>query len=283
MQEVRRLFNADKAGHTGSLDPLATGMLPICLGEATKLSGLLLDSDKRYLAQVRLGSKTTTGDAEGEVIAQSDAELASIDAFLAVLPRFLGDIEQVPPMYSALKHEGRRLYELARAGEVIERPARRIRIHELKLLGLTAGELSIEVRCSKGTYIRTLAEDLAEATGQCAHLSGLRRLSVEPFGGSRMWTWPELEHEALGGFTALDACLLPPSAGVAGWSQVRLESADLLRLSRGQVLQLPGTIPPPPAGMLAVLDLQGRLCAMAEADSTGRISPRRWLGGEVLA
>ena len=283
LQEIRRLFNADKAGHTGSLDPLASGMLPICFGEATKLSGLLLDSDKRYLASVRLGQKTATGDAEGAVIAHSDAGLVSLEAMLEVASRFIGDIQQIPPMYSALKHQGRRLYELARAGEEIERPARHIRIHELKLLALDAGELRIEVACSKGTYIRTLAEDLAAAVGQFAHLSCLRRLSVKPFCHHRMWTLAELEALAPEGFGALDACLLPIRCGVAGWAEVELEPADLLRLARGQTVQVAGPARALAPGEVAVLDGQGLLRAIAKMDEVGLLSPRRWLGGEILA
>ena len=283
LQEVRRLFNAEKAGHTGSLDPLASGMLPICFGEATKLSGLLLDSDKRYRARIRLGQKTTTGDAEGEVIAQSDASLVAMDTLLAAAPQFVGEIQQIPPMYSALKHEGRRLYELARAGEVIDRPARAIRIHELKLLSLDAGELSIEVACSKGTYIRTLAEDLAAAVGQCAHLSGLRRVSVNPFCQHRMWTWAELEAIAQKGLGALDACLLPIRCGVAGWPEIQLEQADLVHLAQGRAVQMADLARAFAPGEVAVLDGQGLLRAIARMDEAGLLSPRRWLGGEVLA
>ncbi|MGQ0529949.1 MAG: tRNA pseudouridine(55) synthase TruB [Panacagrimonas sp.] len=283
LQEVRRLFNADKAGHTGSLDPLASGMLPICFGEATKLSGLLLDSDKRYVAHIRLGQKTTTGDAEGAVIAQSEPGLVSLVDLHAVVPRFVGDIRQIPPMYSALKHQGRRLYELARAGEEIERPARHIRIHELKLLALEAGELSIEVACSKGTYIRTLAEDLAAAVGQCAHLSGLRRLEVHPFGRQRMWAWAELEALAAAGLGTLDACLLPMRCGLAGWPEIYLEQADLVRLARGQAVQVTDVAKTTAPGEVAVLDAGGLLRAIAKLDRAGRLSPARWLGGEILA
>ena len=159
LQIVRRLYNADKAGHTGSLDPLATGLLPVCLGEATKLCGYLLDADKRYRARVRLGARTSTGDAEGEVVATSDPALASRAALEAAIPRFLGEIEQVPPMHSALKRDGQPLYRLARAGIEVERAPRRVRIRELRLLDWNGTEFEFEVACSKGTYVRTLAED----------------------------------------------------------------------------------------------------------------------------
>ncbi|MGH8431877.1 MAG: tRNA pseudouridine(55) synthase TruB, partial [Solimonas sp.] len=195
LQRVKRLFRAEKAGHTGNLDPLATGLLPICFGQATKLCGHLLDSDKRYLARVKPGEKTTTGDTEGEVIQRSDAGLLSREALEAVLPAFTGTIRQVPPMYSALKHQGQRLYELAREGVEVERQPREVAIHELRLTAFEPGGFELDVRCSKGTYIRTLAEDLAAALGQCAHLVALRRTEVAPFEGA-IRTWEDLQAAA---------------------------------------------------------------------------------------
>ncbi|PJC02436.1 MAG: tRNA pseudouridine(55) synthase TruB, partial [Gallionellales bacterium CG_4_9_14_0_8_um_filter_59_50] len=181
LQKVRRLFRAEKAGHTGTLDPLATGLLPICFGEATKFTHALLDADKRYLATLRLGQRTTTGDAEGEVVAQR-AVAVTADQLRQVLAAFTGEIQQLPPMYSALKHQGKPLYEYIRQGETVERAARPVVIHELALQRWAGDELVLDVRCSKGTYVRTLAEDIGEALGCGAHLTGLRRSGIGDFG-----------------------------------------------------------------------------------------------------
>ncbi|MGD8696311.1 MAG: tRNA pseudouridine(55) synthase TruB, partial [Gammaproteobacteria bacterium] len=184
LQRVRGIYQARKAGHTGSLDPLASGMLPICLGEATKISGFLLNAPKTYEVVARLGSRTDTGDSEGKVIEQADWSGISLESVRSALADFRGDIEQVPPMYSALKHEGRRLYTLARQGQVVDRPARRVTIYRIEAVALEDGELSLEVCCSKGTYIRTLAEDIAEALGSVAHVIHLRRTGVGGLDGA---------------------------------------------------------------------------------------------------
>jgi len=181
LQEVRRLFNANKAGHTGALDPLATGLLPLCFGEATKVSALMLDDDKRYQVTVQLGVMTDTGDAEGVVIDTKPAPVLTLADIETCLQKFTGAIEQVPPMYSALKHQGKKLYELAREGITIERKARNIHIYELILLGHTPEQLTLEVACSKGTYIRSLAEDLGHALGTCGTVTALRRLGAGQF------------------------------------------------------------------------------------------------------
>lgn len=273
LQRVRRLFRAEKGGHTGSLDPLATGMLPICFGQATKLCGYLLDSDKRYIARARLGERTATGDAEGEVVARSDAAGLTREALERVLPSFLGPIRQVPPMYSALKHQGQRLYQLAREGVEIERAPREVTIHALNLTAFGSGSFEIDVRCSKGTYIRTLAEDIAAAAGQCAHLAGLRRLQVSPFDAAMM-TWEELEAQAAGGDSALDACLLDASVAVGDWPQVRLDQDRAHFMAHGQAVRVAAA---PKSGRAAVLDLQGKLLGIAEVDADGMLAPRRWL------
>ncbi len=181
LQKVRGIFQARKAGHTGSLDPFATGMLPICLGEASKTAAFMLEAGKRYRATARLGVATSTGDLDGEIIQTCPLPAIDPGSLTQVLQRFTGEIEQVPPMYSALKHEGRPLYEYARAGIVIERPARTITIHHLQLMDWQPPDLTFDVHCSKGTYIRTLAEDIATALDCCAHLVALRRTLVEPF------------------------------------------------------------------------------------------------------
>ena len=283
LQQVRRLFQAEKAGHTGSLDPLATGMLPICFGEATKLCGLLLDSNKRYVARARLGQKTTTGDAEGNVIETSDTSQLRREAFDSIKPQFLGPISQVPPMYSALKHEARRLYELARAGEEVERAPRDVVIHELQLGALEEDQMDVTVACSKGTYIRTLVEDIAAAAGQCAHLAALRRVSVHPFDDLRVWTMPELEEIAARGLPALDELLLPMSAAVADWPQVRLMPELLVRMYRGQPVKCPETPVSAVENDVAVMDQAGVLRAIGRWDGGGQLCPRRWLGGQISA
>jgi len=181
LQEVRRLFNANKGGHTGSLDPMATGLLPLCFGEATKVSAMMLDDNKRYQAIVKLGVMTDTGDAEGQVIEQKPVPELSTEIINDCLNTFVGEIDQVPPMYSALKHNGKKLYELAREGIVIERKARRITIFELKLLNSTSDTLTLDVACSKGTYIRSLAEDIGHKLGCGGTIIGLRRTQSGQF------------------------------------------------------------------------------------------------------
>src|SRR5512134_3326283 len=180
LQAAKRLYRAEKAGHAGTLDPLASGLLPIMFGEATKFSQLVLDADKEYLARARLGVTTRTGDAEGEVLERRPVRIDA-DAVERALPAFRGEIEQVPPMYSALKHRGRPLYVLARRGESIERAPRRVRVHELEMLGLDGDTLELRVLCSKGTYIRTLVEDIGRALGCGAHLASLRRIAASGF------------------------------------------------------------------------------------------------------
>ena len=216
LQEVRRLFNANKAGHTGSLDPLATGLLPLCFGEATKVSALMLDDDKRYRVTVQLGVMTDTGDAEGVVIDTKPVPDLSIADIGLCLEAFTGEIEQVPPMYSALKHQGKKLYELAREGKTIERPARRIHIFELTLLDFADDRLTLEVGCSKGTYIRSLAEDIGHALGCCGTVAALRRLSAGQFSIAEARTIEELsamdEQDLLNSLIAVDKPLaaIPP-------------------------------------------------------------------------
>ncbi|MGQ0621605.1 MAG: tRNA pseudouridine(55) synthase TruB [Panacagrimonas sp.] len=277
LQDVRKLFRADKAGHTGSLDPLATGMLPVCFGEGTKLCGLLLDSAKRYTATARIGRTTTTGDAEGEVIRRSDPSNLQRADIEAVRSRFLGRISQVPPMYSALKVEGRRLYELARAGQEVERAPREVWIESLDLIEFESDRLVIDVRCSKGTYIRTLVEDLLDALGQCAHLSALRRTEVRPFESQTLWTMDAL---AALGPESLDRALLPLVSAVRQWPSTTLDAQSLRLMSRGQAVRSPAaTGEVSEQGDIAILDAAGALKAIACRDREGRLAPRRWLGG----
>lgn len=274
LQAVRRLYQAGKAGHTGSLDPLATGLLPICFGQATKLSGFLLGGDKRYVVRARLGEKTATGDREGVVTARSDPGELEKAALEALLPRFTGAIAQVPPMYSALKREGRPLYELARAGVEVERTAREVTIRELRLLEFGQGEIKLSVSCSKGTYIRTLVEDLAAAVGQCAHVIELRRIGAAPFDDRSLVSLDEVERAAADGAPALDALLLPTAAALSDWPKVQITEERAAYLGQGQAVRVAGA---PKAGLVAVVDATGRLLGIAEPNADGLLAPRRWM------
>ena len=237
LQQARRLFRARKAGHTGSLDPLASGLLPVCFGQATKISGMLLDADKTYQVTAALGSRTATGDAEGEVVETRPVPPLDAVAIDAVFERFTGPIEQVPPMYSALKQEGRRLYELARKGIEVPREPRSVRIHSLHRTGWDGQTLEFEVRCSKGTYVRTLVEDMAVALGTVGHVAALRRTQLGPFRDERMWTLPELEALAReGGEAALDAVLHGPDIAVQHWPEVVLGEAEQAYVLQGQAV-----------------------------------------------
>lgn len=273
LQRVRRLYQAAKAGHTGSLDPLATGLLPICLGEATKISGYLLDADKHYAVRAKLGERTSTADCEGELTAQSDAAAVQRADLEILLPRFTGPQKQVPPMVSALKHEGERLYVLARRGETVHREPRDIIIHELRLTGFELPYFELDVRCSKGTYIRSLVEDLAAAIGQVAHVTVLRRLGLAPFNQPEMLTWERLEQVATTGLAALDALLLPPAAALAHRACVHVDGEQARRLAQGQAVRLAQ----PVSGEVAALDAFGTLLGIGVGDKEGKLAPRRWL------
>jgi tRNA pseudouridine55 synthase len=245
LQRVRRAFGRVKGGHTGSLDPLATGMLPICLGEATKVAGYLLDGDKEYQFTMRLGERTATGDVEGEVVERAPVPTDPRAQLLSLLPTFLGPIQQVPPMYSALKRDGQPLYKLARQGIEVEREARTITIHALDLLGTTDTDATLCVRCSKGTYVRTLAEDLARALGSCAHLTALRRTAVAPFPMSAMIALDALEADPA------TVPLLPADAALPQLAQVQLDSPQAQGLRHGQAVRLP-SIAAPVEGLVRV-------------------------------
>jgi tRNA pseudouridine55 synthase len=272
LQRVRRLYRARKAGHTGSLDPLASGVLPLCFGEATKLSGLLLDAAKAYEVTGRLGARTATGDSEGETLESAAVPSLGAGDIEAVLAKFRGAIEQVPPMYSALKQDGRRLYELARAGQTVERPPRRVTIHALDLLAWSAPDLSLLVRCSKGTYIRTLVEDVGAALGTCAHVVRLRRVAAGPFRISDSVGLDVLEAAAEA--DGLRERLLPADAGVPDLPAVRLSEDATTRLRQGQPVPLPAS-EGLPAGPCRVYDAAGRFVGLGEAGADGRLAPRR--------
>lgn len=236
LQRVKRLFEARKAGHTGSLDPLATGMLPICFGQATKVSAFLLEAGKAYRVVARFGVATDTGDADGEIVARADGPAPDESTVRNALAAFVGELEQVPPMYSALKHQGQPLYKLARRGIDIERAPRRIVIHTLRMERYEWPSLSCRVHCSKGTYVRTLVADIAAALGTVGHVAALRRLSVEPFEERAMVGLESLEAEAARGLEALDRHLLASDAALPGWPVITLDAEQARKLVQGQCL-----------------------------------------------
>jgi tRNA pseudouridine55 synthase len=267
LQAVRRLLRASKGGHTGALDPLATGLLPLCFGEATKLAGSLLGARKAYLAECRLGITTDTADSEGEIVRQLPVPPLDAAAIETALARLRGHILQVPPMYSALKHDGERLYAKARRGEVVDVPAREVDVHRLELLERDGETLRLLVECGSGTYVRSLAVDLGEDLGCGAHLTALRRIWVEPFREPRMVTLAQLEQAAEEGDEALLAWLLPVSAGLSDLPVLHLDEAQSMAISRGQQISLPGL---PEAGRCAAYASDGALLALLEGDAEGR-------------
>jgi tRNA pseudouridine55 synthase len=268
MQKVRRLYRAEKAGHTGTLDPLATGLLPVCFGEATKFTHSLLDADKGYRATVRLGQRTTTGDAEGEVVETRPVAVDEVQV-RAVMQRFTGDIEQVPPMHSALKHQGKPLYEYIRKGETVAREARPVTIHELTLENLQGEVLEFSVLCSKGTYVRTLAEDIGEALGCGGHLTALRRTRIGPFGLEGAYTLQQVEAMEPG---ARDALLLPLDTLVSGLPRLEVDAIQAERLAKGQRLAWHEGVPDGKCRLYA----EGSFIGLGELER-GRLSPSRLL------
>ena len=273
LQAAKRLFNARKAGHTGSLDPLASGLLPVCFGEATKLSAFLLDADKEYLVTCRLGIRTATGDAEGAVTEQREVPTLAHADIEATLAKFRGEIAQVPPMYSALKHQGQRLYDLAREGIEVARAPRRVTIHALDLQACDAESLTLAVRCSKGTYIRTLVEDIAKSLGTCGHVSALRRLALGPYGRSVPMYTLEVLRQHPAGETALDELLLPADSAIGHWPAVRLGTDATWYFTRGHAVTAPGA---PAHGRVRVYAPE-RFLGVGEVLDDGRITPRRLL------
>lgn len=274
LQRVKRLFNARKAGHTGSLDPLATGMLPLCLGEATKMSAFLLEADKRYEVTVQLGVTTTTGDAEGEVIARAGVPSLTADGLESLLATFRGIQSQTPPMHSAIKVNGQPLYKLARAGKEIEREPREINIHSLELLAIDGDRISLSVHCSKGTYIRTLAEDIGGALGCGGHVAVLRRTTVGPFLGNQMVTLETLERVQSEDPAGLGRFLLPAETAIAGWPGVRVSNDLVFFLSRGEPVFVPQA---PTAGWVRIYRDDNRFVGVGQILDDGRVSPKRLL------
>ena len=272
LQKAKWLLNAKKAGHTGTLDPFADGLLPLCFGEATKFSAYLLDADKRYRAVLRLGVTTSTGDPEGEVLNTRDPAV-SCDDISAVLPRFIGEIEQIPPMHSALKHQGRPLYEYARAGIEIERPPRKVRIRTLEMIECAPPRVVLDVQCSAGTYIRTLAQDIGAALGCGAHLTSLQRTASGGFLLEQAHTLPDLEMLDAGQRQAL---LLPADCLVAHLPAIHLDAAEAEALCQGRNVAYPAAQP----GLARVYTTSHRFIGLANAD-TGHLVPRRLIATQT--
>ena len=271
LQRVRHLLGRPKAGHTGSLDPLATGMLPICIGEATKLAGELLAGRKAYTVAMQLGVRTDTGDAEGQVVEQ--CELPALDAarIEAALRGLRGPQQQVPPMYSALKRDGKPLYQLARAGLSVERPARPIEIYVLELLNYSAGVMRCRVECSKGTYIRTLVEQIGVQLGSCAHVSALRRDFVEPFQGESMYRLETLEG------SATPPVLLEADRAVGHLRAVRMSVAQSRAMSYGQAIEVTDLQP----GQVRLYDASGQFAGLGVCQDGGQVRPLRLFAAAV--
>lgn len=274
LQRVKRLFKACKAGHTGSLDPLATGLLPICFGEATKISSYLLTADKYYRTRARLGIVTDTGDAEGNVRERHPVQDYDAPTLEAVLAGFRGVQQQVPPMHSAVKHQGQRLYELARQGVAVAREAREITIHRLEALPTAGPYLELDIHCSKGTYIRTLIEDIGARLGCGAHVVELRRYGVGPYQEPDMIDLARLETLAEAGETELDAVVRPLDSALTHWPRIDLDADSTFFVREGQAVQVSGA---PVDGLVRLYGGAQQFLGVGEVLDDGRIGPRRLL------
>lgn len=268
LQKAKRLYRAEKAGHTGTLDPFATGLLPLCLGEATKFSQFLLDADKEYLAEIKFGVRTSSGDPEGEVIAERPVQLARSD-IQAALAGFMGEIEQVPPMHSALKHAGRPLYEYARKGIEIERKARRVIVRELEILSFSGDQCSLRVHSGKGFYVRALADDLGEVLGCGAHLQGLRRTGVGPFRIEQAQTLKDLNDIDE---SARDQRLMPADIMVESLTPLPLDLEAAWQICHGQPIWLPRLTL---GSQFRLYAPDGRFLGVGEVNQDGKVAPRR--------
>ncbi len=272
LQRAKGLMFARKAGHTGSLDPLASGLLPLCFGHATKISGYLLDSTKTYEVTAVFGARTDTGDADGEIVATSEHR-PSVEDIDAVIPAFMGQQTQIPPMYSALKQDGKRLYKLAREGKVVDRPPRDITIHALERRNSDTGTMALKVVCSKGTYIRTLVEDIAEKLGALAHVAILRRTGAGPFDDGKLVTLEALESQVEAeGPESADSWLLPLDHALTDWPTVQLDPDTGFYLLNGQPVQAPGA---PEEGSVRIYVDELGLVGLGEILPDGRVAPKR--------
>jgi tRNA pseudouridine55 synthase len=273
LQTVRRLYRAAKAGHTGSLDPLATGLLPVCFGEATKIAGFLLGSRKTYDTECRLGERTDTDDAEGRIVQRRPVPAIDDAVIRAALAAMKGRIVQVPPAYSAIKREGEPLYRRARRGEAVLAPPREVEIHDFTLIERRGEILRLRVDCGSGTYVRSLVRDLGERLGCGAHVISLRRTAIDPFGAAPMHELGALRAIAdHGGPEALDALLLPLESGLAGYPTLKVDAAAATRLRQGQAVEMASGATP---GRYVALDGAGRAVALVESGPDGRLRCRR--------
>lgn len=275
LQRVKRLLNAKKAGHTGSLDPAATGMLPLCFGDATKICAYLLAADKSYRVTARLGEATDTGDADGKIIETAPVPSLTDEDWASIFAQFTGEIEQVPPMYSALKKDGKRLYELARQGQVIDRDPRRIRIHEMQLLEARGNRLVFRVRCSKGTYVRTLVEDLAKAARTVAHTAALHRETVGDFHAQDMLDLPSAEKIAQAGPEALREHLMPADRALQQWPEQRIGADAARRFNEGQQVIVGAADTGGATGQVRVYEGANGFLGVGELTGDGMLTPRR--------
>lgn len=273
LQEVKSLYKAAKAGHTGSLDPIATGMLPICFGEATKISAFLLDADKSYEVLCQFGEKTTTADTEGEIISVREVPDINDSILRNILEPFLGDIEQIPPMYSALKHDGKRLYDLARQGIEVERKPRPVHIFSIDILEVGKTTARLEVACTKGTYIRTLVEDIGEALGCGAHVAELRRLTVGVYSdSSAMVSLEELVEKSREDIDCIDNYLLPLESALSHWPDVHLTADSAFYIRQGQAVQVAKA---PSEGMVRIYQEEGGFVGLGQIQEDGKVAPKR--------
>lgn len=278
VQHVKSSFNARKVGHTGSLDPLATGVLPLCFGEATKFSRFLLTSDKKYWVKLKLGIRTASGDADGDVVEERSTDGVTQDRIQHALESFRGEIDQIPSMYSAIKYRGKPLYKYARQGVEIERESRRINVYSIELSTFSGSEMTLRVHCSKGTYVRTIVDDLGEQLGCGAHVVELRRLMAGPFKESDMVTFEEIETARADG--RLDELLAPISSAVSQWPAVRLSATSAYYIRQGQPVLVPHA---PSEGWVQLRESCSNdewFLGMGEIMEDGRVAPRRLILGE---
>ncbi len=276
LQAVRRMFRAAKAGHTGSLDPLATGLLPICFGEATKIAGLLIGSSKAYSTTAMLGQTRSTDDAEGELLTERPVPAIDDGLIRRGLAMLTGEQTQVPPIYSAIKRDGERMYTRARRGEVVDVPSRTVQVDRFEIIANNLPMLDLEIECGSGTYVRSLVRDLGEFLGCGAHVTALRRLWVEPFRDPAMFTLEQLETLAGQGVSVLDETVLSVETGLAHFIQCRVGSEDELRLRKGQGIE--ATVA---KGFCVAVSVEsGRVVALAESNGIGRVKPTRGFGIE---
>jgi tRNA pseudouridine55 synthase len=280
LQKVKRIFNAKKAGHTGSLDPLATGVLPLCLGEATKLSQFLLDADKAYTVVAHLGMQTTTGDAEGDVIKKMDIPADWQAKLPKVLEKFLGKTQQIPSMFSAIKYQGKPLYEYARQGIEVPREPRDINLYELELLDVTNDTFTLHMRCSKGTYVRTLVEDIAIALGTCAYTKALKRTQAGPYQEADMVSIETLEQVVNEqGFVGLQQFIRPLDTALASWPAIQLSSVASHYIKQGQAIRVNAL---PEDGYVRLMSEQAVLLGIGEVMGDGTVAPKRLINPSQL-